>query len=193
MFNNLEECLFFEDALDYDLEECGSDIDRFTVDILSICMTDDTYVLAVEPRYDEYNDDYMIVSLEQFATGFSWRDDGLHTDFSNLNSIADDLEGCSYILFENDLEHNDVEQRVVLDILKPQDQIFFQYPFAGLLESFNGGVCYAMNNLSLDSRKILNIYVQQHFKWELSFSFFSLLKQNVSKVRVNSQLLDWLH
>jgi hypothetical protein len=54
MFNNLEECLLFEDALDYDLEECGSEIDSFTVDIPSICLTDDTPELSDEPVYDEY-------------------------------------------------------------------------------------------------------------------------------------------
>jgi hypothetical protein len=54
MFNNLEECLLFEDALDYDLEECGSKIDSFTIDIPSICLTDDTPELSNEPVYDEY-------------------------------------------------------------------------------------------------------------------------------------------
>jgi hypothetical protein len=42
MFNNLEKCLLFEDTLDYDLEECGSEIDSFMIDIPSICLTDDT-------------------------------------------------------------------------------------------------------------------------------------------------------
>jgi hypothetical protein len=54
MFNNLEECFMFEDALDYDLGECGSEIDSFTVDIPSICLTDDTSELSAEPVYDEY-------------------------------------------------------------------------------------------------------------------------------------------
>jgi hypothetical protein len=54
MFNNLEECLLFEDALDYDLEECGSKIDSFMVDIPSICLTDDTPELSDETVYDEY-------------------------------------------------------------------------------------------------------------------------------------------
>jgi hypothetical protein len=54
MFNTLEECLMFEDALEYDLEECGSEIYSFTVDIPSICLTDDTLKLYVEPVYDEY-------------------------------------------------------------------------------------------------------------------------------------------
>ena len=109
------------------------------------------------------------------------------------DAITDDLEGCSNILFENDPEHDDVEQRVVLDVLKPQDHIFFQDPFAGLLESFNGGVCYAMDVLSLDSRVRLNIYVQHLFRWELSVSFFSLLRESVSRFQISSQQLDWLH
>jgi hypothetical protein len=54
MFNKLEECLMFEDALDYDLKECGSEIDNFTVDIPSICLTDDTPELSAELVYDEY-------------------------------------------------------------------------------------------------------------------------------------------
>ena len=54
MFNNLEECLLFEDTLDYDLEECGSEIDSFTVDIPRICLMDDTPELSDEPVYDEY-------------------------------------------------------------------------------------------------------------------------------------------
>jgi hypothetical protein len=54
MFNNLEECLLFKDALEYDLEECGSEIDSFTIDIPSICLIDDTPELSAEPVYDEY-------------------------------------------------------------------------------------------------------------------------------------------
>jgi hypothetical protein len=54
MFNNLKECLLFEDALDYDLEECGFAIDSFTVNIPSIFLTDDTPELSAEPFYDEY-------------------------------------------------------------------------------------------------------------------------------------------
>jgi hypothetical protein len=54
LFNKLEECLMFEDALDYDLEECGSKIDSFRVDIPSICLTNDTPELLAEPVYDEY-------------------------------------------------------------------------------------------------------------------------------------------
>jgi hypothetical protein len=54
MFNNLEECLLFEDTLDYDLEECGSEIDNFTIDIPSIFLNDDTLDLFDEPIYDEY-------------------------------------------------------------------------------------------------------------------------------------------
>jgi hypothetical protein len=44
----------FEDSLDYDLEECGSKIDSFTVDIPRICLTDDTPELSIEPVYDKY-------------------------------------------------------------------------------------------------------------------------------------------
>ena len=42
----------------------------------------------------------------------------------------------------NDLEHHKSEHRVVLGVLKPQDNIFFQDPFVDLLDSFNGGICY---------------------------------------------------
>jgi hypothetical protein len=113
----------------------------------------------------------------------------------NEDVISDNHEECLDILFENDLEHNKLEQRVVLDevcYLNPQDQVFFQYPFVGLLESFKEGVCYAMNGLLKDLRKKLNTYVQRQLRWEWSFSFFSLLKK-VNKNRSCSHLLDWLY
>ena len=46
--------MLFEDTLDYDLEECGSDIYSFTIDIPSICLADDTPELSTELVYDEY-------------------------------------------------------------------------------------------------------------------------------------------
>ena len=88
-----------------------------------------------------------------------------------------------------------MEQRVVLDeasYLNPQDQVFFQDPFAGLLESSKEGVFYAMNGLLQGLTKKFNTYVQQQLRWEWSFFFFSLLKR-VSKNQSCSYLLDWLH
>jgi hypothetical protein len=164
-------------------------LEESTVDIPSICLTDDTPELSVEPKYDEYTDDYNIVSLEQFVVGFSWRNDGLQTD-------AISNEGCLDILFEDDPEQNKLEHTVVFDeacYLKPQDHAFFHDPFADLLDSFNGGVCYVMDILSQESRKSLNIHDQQHVRWELSVSFFSLLKESVSRFQISRQLLDWLH
>jgi hypothetical protein len=119
-------------------------LEESTVDIPSICLTDDTPELSVEPKHDEYTDDYNIVSLEQFVVGFSWRNDGLQID-----AISD--EGCLDILFEDDPEKNKLEHIVVFDeacYLKPQDHVFFHDPFADLLDSFNGGVCYVMDILS---------------------------------------------
>jgi hypothetical protein len=154
------------------------------VDVPSICLTDDPPELSVEPKYDEYSDDYYIISVEQLATDFSWRDDGLQTrlchDFGD--AIADDLEGCSDILFENDPEHYKSEHRVVLDVLKTQDHIFFQDPFADLLDSFNGGTRYVMDILSRESRKSLKIHDQQHFRWKLSVSFFILAQRKCEKI-----------
>jgi hypothetical protein len=109
------------------------------------------------------------------------------------DAIADDLEGCSDILFENDPEHYKSEHRVVLDVLKPQDHIFFQDPFADLLDLFNGGTRYVMDILSQESRKSLKIHDQQHFRWKLSVSFFSLLKESVRRFQISRQFLDWLH
>jgi hypothetical protein len=51
-------------------------LEESIVNIPSICLTDDTPELSAEPKYDEYTDDYNIVSLEQFVAGFSWRNDG---------------------------------------------------------------------------------------------------------------------
>jgi hypothetical protein len=36
-------------------------LEESTVDILNICLTDDTPELSIEPKYDEYTDDYYIV------------------------------------------------------------------------------------------------------------------------------------
>ena len=141
-------------------------LERSTVDVPSFCLTDDPLELFAEPKYDEYSDDYFIISVEQLAADFSWRDEGLQTrlchDFGD--AIADDLEGCSNILFENDPEHYKSEHRVVLDVLKPQDDIFFQDPFADLLDSFNGGVCYVMDILSQESMKGLKIHDHQQVR-----------------------------
>jgi hypothetical protein len=100
------------------------------------------------------------------------------------------------ILFEDDPEKNKLEHAVVFDeacYLKPQDHAFFHDPFADLLDSFNGGVCYVMDILSQESRKSLKIHDQQHFRWKLSVSFFSLLKESVSRFQISTQFLDWLH
>jgi hypothetical protein len=45
----------------------------------------------------------------------------------------------------NDPENHESEHRVVMDVLKPEYDMFFQDPFAMLLDSFNGGICYVMN------------------------------------------------
>ena len=164
-------------------------LEESTVDIQRICLTDDTRELSVEPKYDEYTDDYNIVSLEQFSTAFSWRNDGLQTD-------ATSDEGCLDILFEDDPDKNKLEQAIVFNeacYLKPQDHVFFHDPFADLLHSFNGGVCYVMDILSQESMKGLKIHDHQQVRWELSDSFFSLLKESVRKFQINRQLLDWLH
>jgi hypothetical protein len=180
-FNSLERSLLFKDVLDCDLEEYESEIDimpekelefpmleESIVDILNICLTDDTPELSAEPKYDEYTDDYNIVSLEQFAAGFSWGNDDLQTD-------AISNEGCLDILFEDDPEQNKLEHAVVFDeacYLKPQDHAIFHDPFADLLDSFNGGARYILDILSQESRKSLKIHDQQHFRWKLSVSFF---------------------
>jgi hypothetical protein len=109
------------------------------------------------------------------------------------DSIADDLEGCLDILFENYHDHYKSEHRVVLDVLKPQDHPFFHDPFVDLLHSFNEGVCYVMDILSQESMKGLKIQDPQQVRWKLSISFFSLLKESVRKFQINRQLLDWLH
>jgi hypothetical protein len=138
-------------------------LERSTVDVSSFCLTDDPLELSVEPKYDEYSDDYFIISVEQLAAYFSWRDEGLQTrlchDFGD--AIANDLEGCSYILFHNDPEHYKSEHRVVLDVLKPEDHIFFQDPFVDLLDSFNGAICYVMDIWSQESMKCLKIHDHQ--------------------------------
>jgi len=105
----------FEDALDYDLEEYVSEMESMpeiepkfplleesTIDITSIVLTNDTFELSVEPKYDEYTNDYNIVSLEQLTTCAAWRNYGFQTEFSNFNedSISDNHEGCLDILFK---------------------------------------------------------------------------------------------
>jgi hypothetical protein len=90
-------------------------IEESIVDILNIFLTDDTHELSTEPKYDDYTDDYNIVSLEQFAAGFSWGNDDLQTD-------AISHEGCLDILFEDDPEKNKLDHAVVFDeacYLKP--------------------------------------------------------------------------
>jgi hypothetical protein len=93
----------------------------------------------------------------------------------------------------NDPEHHKSEHRVVLGVLKPQDDIFFQDPFADLLDSFNGGICYVMNVWSQELMKGLQIHDHQQVRWGLSISFFSLLEESVRKFQISRQLLDWLH
>jgi hypothetical protein len=54
-------------------------LERSIVDVLSFCLIDDPPELSIEPKYDEYSDDYYIVFVEQLAADFSWRDDGVQT------------------------------------------------------------------------------------------------------------------
>jgi hypothetical protein len=55
----------------------------------------------------------------------------------------------------NDPEHHKLEHRVVMDVVKPQDHMFFQDPFVELLDSFNGGVCYVMSIWSQELMKLV--------------------------------------
>jgi hypothetical protein len=77
MFNDPEESLMFENSLYCDLQKCDSEInsmpeivielpllERSTVDVLSICLTDDPPDVSAKPKYDEYSDDYYIVFVE---------------------------------------------------------------------------------------------------------------------------------
>jgi hypothetical protein len=65
MFNNPEECLVFENDLEFDVEEYKSEIDimpekgseLLTVHNLSIFIVDNTLDLSAAPRYDVYTDD----------------------------------------------------------------------------------------------------------------------------------------
>jgi hypothetical protein len=52
-------------------------LERSTIDVPSFFLTDDPLELSAEPKYDEYSDYYFIISVEQLATDFSWRDEGL--------------------------------------------------------------------------------------------------------------------
>jgi hypothetical protein len=89
----------------------------------------------------------------------------------------------------NDSEHH----KVVLGVLKSQDDIFFHDPFADLLDSFNGGIFYVMNVWSQELMKGLQIHGHQQVRLGLSISFFSLLEESVKKFQMRRQLLDWLH
>jgi hypothetical protein len=93
----------------------------------------------------------------------------------------------------NDLEHHRSEHGVVLGVLKPQDDMFFHDPFADLLDSFNGGICYVMNVWSQELMKGLQIHGHQQVRWGLSISFFSLLEESVNFFQISRKLLDWLH
>jgi hypothetical protein len=93
----------------------------------------------------------------------------------------------------NDPEHHESEHRVVMDVLKPQYDMFFQDPFADLLDAFNGGMCYVKNIWSQELMKVLKIHEHQQLSWELSVSFFSLLEESVKKFQMRRQLLDWIH
>ena len=122
----------------------------------------------------------------------SWLQDNISV--YNKYVISDDHEECIDVLFYKDHGHNKLEQRIVLDetfYFNPQDQVFFQEPFVDLLESFKA-VCYAMDGLMQNSRKMLKTYVQQQLKGEWSFLFLSLLMK-VSKNYSCSHLLHWLH
>jgi hypothetical protein len=197
MFNHTEEFLVFENDLDFDVEGYKSEMGIMPekgeelpmVDNPRTFLIDNTSDLSVAPRYDEYTDDYNIVSLEQFVASLTRRNDGLQTD-------AISNEGCLDILFEDDPEKNKLEHAVGFNeacYLKPQDHAFFHDPFADLLDSFYGGVCYVVDILSQESRKSLNIHDQQYVRWELTVSFFNLLKESMSRFQISRQLLDWLH
>jgi hypothetical protein len=93
----------------------------------------------------------------------------------------------------NDPEHHKPEHKIVMDVVKPQDHMFFQDPFAELVDSFNGGICYVRNIWSQELMKVLKIHDHQQVSWKLLVSFFSLLEESVKSVQMRRQLLDWLH
>jgi hypothetical protein len=77
----------------------------------------------------------------------------------------------------NDPEHHESEHRVVMDVLKPQYDMFFQDPFAELLDSFNGGVCYVMNIWSQELMKGLQIHDHQQVSGSCRFPFSACSKK----------------
>ena len=92
-----------------------------------------------------------------------------------------------------DPEHHKPEHEIVTDIVKSQDHMFFQDPFAELVDSFNGGICYVGTIWSQELMKVLKIHDHQQVSWKLLVSFFSLLEESVKSIQMRRQLLDWLH
>jgi hypothetical protein len=119
----------------------------------------------------------------------------VYDDFLPIDQILDSalIHEKDVVAIFNDPEHHKSEHGVVLDVLKPQFDMFFQDPFADLLDSFNGGICYVMNVWSQELMKGLNIRDHQQVRWGLSTSFFSLLEESVKNFQISRQLLDWLH
>jgi hypothetical protein len=119
----------------------------------------------------------------------------VYDDFLLENQILDSalFHEKDMVAMFNDPEHHESEHRVVIDVLKPQYDMFFQDPFAVLLDSFNGGIFYVMNVCSQELMKGLQIHDHQQVSWELSVSFFILLEESVRKFQISRQLLDWLH
>jgi hypothetical protein len=162
-----------------------------------------TYLLLSHSLGDERQTPSIFEEVNLFLNGDSHLFHGtlqqvsepVYNDFLPEGHILDSIlfhEKYMVAMF-NDPEHHESEHRVVMDVLKPQYDMFFQDPFAEILDSFNGGVCYVMSIWSQELMEGVQIHDHQQVGWGLSISFLSLLEESVKKFPISRQLLDWLH
>ena len=60
-----------------------------------------------------------------------------------------------------DPEHHKPEHQIVMDVVEPRDHMFFQDPFAEMIDSFKGGICYVGTIWSQELIKVLKIHDHQ--------------------------------
>jgi hypothetical protein len=120
-----------------------------------------------------------MVTVQVFHGILQQVNEPVYDDFLPEDQIVDSalFHEKDMVAMFNDPEHHESEHRVVMDVLKPQYDMFFQDPFADLLYSFNGGVCYVMNVWSQELMKVCKSMITNRSDGDCQFPFSACSKK----------------
>jgi len=204
---------FMYSPFDYHERKSTNHFIQEPVDIPSIFLIDDTAEIFVEPRYDEYDDDYKIVSLGRLVACTSMTNNGFQQSNFYIQCVcfdqsAQDKDTNQLILdstllarvllqrysadfqpsFQLGLHRREesVEEQIYYDSLGQwHEDIMFPYedPFAAGLETVSG----------VKFSDFVKFISKLFFDKTLSRSVNFLLKKNVQGMQQLEKMLAWLH